>query len=145
MKKRDAIGTKELGMRAQDVVAALPSRLVYAGFSMGAAAAELLAATRHGARGAVLIHGALSPDALGLQWWPPVPVQVHYAAGDRMVDPQEVTSLGDAVWAAGVTFDQHVYDGAPHLFEDHEFEPGYQDFAEGLVQRVISFLDNLDG
>ena len=145
MKKRESLGIQELAMRAQDAVADLPPNLVYAGFSMGAAAAEMLAGTRPGARAAVLMHGALSPTALGLQRWPAVPVQVHYAADDPMVDPQEVTSLGYAAWAADVAFDEHVYDGAPHLFEDHELEPGYEDFAEGMLQRVLSFLDDLDG
>ncbi len=145
MKKRESLGTQELAMRAQDAVADLPSSLVYAGFSMGAAAAEMLAGTRPGARAAVLIHGALSPTAMGLQRWPAVPVQVHHAADDPLVDPQEVTSLGYAVWAADVTFDEHVYDGAPHLFEDRDLEPGYDDFAEGMLQRVLSFLDDLDG
>jgi dienelactone hydrolase len=145
MKKRESLGSRELAMRAHAAVADLPPNLVYAGFSMGAVAAEMLAGTRPGARAAVLMHGALSPTALGLQRWPAVPVQVHHAADDPMVDQQEVTSLGYAAWAADVTFDEHVYDGAPHLFEDHDLEPGYEDFAEGMVQRVLSFLDDLDG
>ena len=145
MKKRDALGSEELAMRAQKSVSDLPSGLVFAGFSMGAAAAEMLAGTQPGARAAVLMHGALSPTSLGLEGWPPVPVQVHYAANDPWVDPQEVTSLGYAVWAAGVTFDQHMYDGAPHLFEDWELEPGYEDFAAGMMERVITFLEDLDG
>lgn len=145
MKKRESLGTQELAMRAQDAVADLPANLAYVGFSMGAAAAEMLAGTRPGARAAVLIHGALSPTAMGLQRWPAVPVQVHHAADDPLVDQDEVTSLGYAVWAADVTFDEHVYDGAPHLFEDRELEPGYEDFAEGMLQRVLSFLDDLDG
>ena len=61
MKKRDALGTEELAMRAQKSVSGLPSGLVFAGFSMGAAAAEMLAGTQPGARAAVLMHGALSP------------------------------------------------------------------------------------
>ncbi len=145
MKKRDALGSEELAMRAQESVSGLPRGIVLAGFSMGAAAAEMIAGTRPGARGAVLMHGVLSPTALGLESWPAVPVQVHYAANDPSVDPQEVTSLGYAVWAAGVTFDQHMYDGAPHLFEDWELEPGYEDFAAGMVERVITFLEDLDG
>ena len=145
MKKRESLGIQELAIRAQDAVADLPANLVYIGFSMGAAAAEMLAGTRPGARAAVLIHGALSPTAMGLQRWPAVPVQVHHAADDPLVDPDEVTSLGYAVWAADVTFDEHVYDGAPHLFEDRELEPGYEGFAEGMLQRVLSFLDDLDG
>lgn len=58
--KRDALGVPKLSGRAQAAVADLPSRTVYAGFSMGTGAAELLAATRPGARVAVLVHGALA-------------------------------------------------------------------------------------
>ena len=145
MKKRESLGTQELAMRAQDAVADLPPDLAYAGFSMGAVVAEMLAGTRRGARAAILMHGALSPTTMGLQAWPSVDVQVHYAADDPMVDPQEVTSLGYAVWAAEATFDQHVYDSAPHLFEDHELEPGYEDFAAGMTERVLAFLEDLDG
>ena len=50
VRKRDALGIPELMRRAQAAVASLPAGLVYAGFSMGASAAEFLAATRPGAR-----------------------------------------------------------------------------------------------
>src|SRR2546430_16265005 len=57
-RKRDAIGIQALIGRAQAAVASLPNELVFAGFSIGAAVAEFLAATRPGARAALLMHGA---------------------------------------------------------------------------------------
>jgi Sigma-70 region 2 len=50
---------------------------------MGTGAAELLAATRPGARGAVLMSGAPGPQTAGIESWPEqVPVRVHYALDD---------------------------------------------------------------
>jgi dienelactone hydrolase len=65
--KRDALGIPELIHRAQTGVEGLPAETVYAGFSMGTGAAELLAATLPGARGAVLMSGALGPPAAGIE------------------------------------------------------------------------------
>jgi dienelactone hydrolase len=86
-RKEDALGYQEIARRARESVAGLPEGLVFAGFSMGAAHAELLAASRPGALGAVLMHGAIPVEGLseffGVDRWPEgVPVQVHYAAGD---------------------------------------------------------------
>jgi dienelactone hydrolase len=60
MRRRDEIGIPELMSRAQAAIADLPG-LVFAGFSMGTSAAESLAGTRPGTRGAILMHGALDP------------------------------------------------------------------------------------
>src|SRR5215218_10260428 len=74
---------EEIARRAREAVAGLPAGLVYAGFSLGADPAELLAAARAGARGAVLMHAAIPVEELGefgVERWPAgVPVQVHYA------------------------------------------------------------------
>ena len=44
MRKEDALGYREIARRAREVVAGLPEGLVFAGYSMGATHAELLAA-----------------------------------------------------------------------------------------------------
>jgi dienelactone hydrolase len=54
----------------------------------------VLAASRPGALGAVLMHGAVPVEALkeyfGVDGWPEgVPVQVHYAASDPWVEAEE--------------------------------------------------------
>ena len=65
MRKENALGDAEIFRRAREAVADLPTRLVFAGFSMGAVHAELLAASRPGALGAVLMHGAVPVEGLG--------------------------------------------------------------------------------
>ena len=88
------LGYREIARRAREAVAGLPEGLVFAGFSMGVAHAELLTATRPGALGAVLMHGAVPVEGLseffGVDRWPEgVSVQVHYAADDPWVEAEE--------------------------------------------------------
>jgi dienelactone hydrolase len=73
LRKRDALGYAEIARRARESVAELPAGLVFAGFSLGTAPAELLAAARAGARGAVFMHGAIPVEELGefgVERWP---------------------------------------------------------------------------
>ena len=77
---RDELGVPELMKRAEAALAELPADLVFAGFSMGAATAGYYAATRPGARGAVLMHGVPPLRAYGVEAWPEeLPAQVHFA------------------------------------------------------------------
>lgn len=142
--KRDALGIPELIRRAQQAVDGLPADTVYAGFSMGCGAAEFLAATRPGARGALLISGALDPQSFGVQRWPQqVPVQVHYAADDPLVDRAQVDALADAVRAADADFEVHTYPGAGHLFADPDLAEYDRDAAELLLRRALDFVGRL--
>ena len=148
-RKRDELGVAEIVRRAEEAVAGLPAGLVFAGFSLGNDPAELLAATTPGARGAVLIHGAVPVEAFsefGVERWPAgVPVQVHYAAEDPWVEAEEeVAPLGDAVRGAGAAFEKHTYPGSGHLFTDpdlHEYDPAS---SEAMWRRVLAFLDRVD-
>jgi dienelactone hydrolase len=63
-RKEDALGYQEIARRAREAVAELPAGLVFAGFSLGAVHAEVLAASRAGALGAVLMHGAVPVEGL---------------------------------------------------------------------------------
>lgn len=142
--KRDALGILELIRRAQQAVDGLPADTVYAGFSMGCGAAEFLAATRPGARGALLISGALDPRSFGVGSWPQrVPVQVHHAADDPLVDRAQVDALGVAVRAADADFEVHTYPGASHLFADPDLAEYDPDAAELLLRRALDFLGRL--
>jgi dienelactone hydrolase len=120
-RKEEALGYAEIARRARESVAGLPEGLVYAGFSMGVAYAEVLAASRPGALGAVLMHGAVPVEELGeyfgVERWPEgVPVQVHYAAGDPWVEAEDwVAPLGDAVRGAGADFESHLPRHGPPL------------------------------
>jgi dienelactone hydrolase len=129
-------------------VVGLPAELAFAGFSLGAVPAELLAATAPGARGAVLMHAAIPVEGFGefgVERWPEgVPVQVHYAAEDPWVEAGEVEALGVAVRGAGAAFEEHSYPGSGHLFADPDL-PGYDHASsEAMWRRVLAFLDRVD-
>lgn len=135
--KRDALGIPTLSARAAESVADLPNELVYAGFSMGAASAQWLAATRPGAVAAILLHAVLPPAALGVEAWPNVPVQVHTADADPWVD----ATVLDAVAATG--FDVHRYPGDGHLFTDEDASEFDAESAAKVKERVLAFLSGL--
>jgi dienelactone hydrolase len=124
MRKEESLGYREIARRTEEAVTGLPAGLVFAGFSMGISYAEWLTASRPGALGAVLMHGAVPVEALteyfGVERWPEgVPVQVHYAVDDPWVEAeQEVVPLGEDVRGAGAEFEEYVYPGSAHLFAD---------------------------
>lgn len=142
--KRDALGIPELIGRAQAAVTDLSPEVVFAGFSMGTGAAQFLAATRPGARAAILMHGALAPADIGLEEWPRVPVQMHYAERDPWVEADGVRALEAAAARAGVSAEVHVYDGGGHLFEDAESPDHDPGAAEMMMERVLGFLAGLE-
>jgi len=149
LRKRDALGNAEIVRKAREAVSGLPAGLVYAGFSLGAVPAELLAASRPGALGAVLMHGAVPVEGFsefGIDRWPEgVPVQVHYAAGDPWVEAEEeVAPLGDAVRGAGAAFEEHAYPGSGHLFADPDLPEYDRASSEEMWRRVLAFLDRID-
>ena len=149
-RKEDALGYQEIARRAREAVAGLPAGLVFAGFSLGAVHAEVLAASRPDALGAVLMHGAVPVEGLseyfGVDRWPEgVPVQVHYAASDPWVEAEEeVAPLGDAVRGAGAEFEEHAYPGSGHLFTDPDLPEYDPASSEEMWERVLAFLDRVD-
>jgi dienelactone hydrolase len=135
VKKRDALGIPELMQRAVKAAESGPASTIYAGFSMGAAAAQFLAATRPGARGAVLMHAVLPLAAIGLERWPDVPVQLHASEEDPWVDAAVLDGFARAASA-----EVFRYPGRAHLFADEssvDFEPIG---AELLLGRVRAFV-----
>ncbi|MFF4777826.1 dienelactone hydrolase family protein [Microtetraspora fusca] len=144
LRKRDALGFAEVERRVREIGADIREPAVFAGFSLGAYAAQLLAATHPAARGAVLLHGGVTADEVISGPWPStVPVQVHYMERDPWIDATEIAELGRAVTAAGARFEAHVYPGETHLFTDPDL-PGYDPDAAALVwQRVIDFFKPL--
>src|SRR5262249_58608190 len=127
--------------RAGAVVAGLPHDLVYAGFSNGGACAELLAATRPGARAAILIHAPLMVRDLGWTAWPSnVPAQVHFADKDPIRNQAVINALGVKVRQSGSNFEQFDYDAPGHLFADPGFPAYSANAAELMTRRVLAFL-----
>jgi dienelactone hydrolase len=131
--------------RTHAAVADLPGDVVYAGFSNGGGSAELLALTRPGARGAILMHAALPVEAFGASAWPAgLPVQIHYSQGDPFREPGSVEALAAAVERAGGRCERHEYAGAGHLFADPEHPDFDAEAAELMFQRVTQFLSTLE-
>jgi dienelactone hydrolase len=119
--------------RARAAVASLPSEVVYVGFSLGVLAAQSLAQTRPGARGAVLCYAALPLGEWGDNWpatWPEgVRLQLHLLEGDE--DFEVAQGLAATVPAAELL----VYPGTEHYFAEHDDQA-----AALLTQRVLGFL-----
>jgi dienelactone hydrolase len=127
---------QQRGRRAAD---GLPDELVYLGFSLGAMPAQLLAQTRPGARGAVLLHASIPPSEFGAPWPPGVPLQIHTMEDDELGDVDVARELAETVDEAQV----FLYPGDRHLFTDSSL-PGYDEAAAALVrQSVLAFLDGI--
>ena len=69
----EEIGFDEVTERGIQAAEALPAGLVYAGFSLGLGAAQRLAQTRPGARGALLFYACLPVSEFGPSWPAGVP------------------------------------------------------------------------
>lgn len=141
IRKIQELGFDRLLERAVAAVERLPHDLLYAGFSNGGACAELLAATRPGARGAILIHAPLMVRALGWTVWPSnVPVQVHFADKDPIRNQAVIDALEVKVRQSGSNFERFDYDAPGHLFADPAFPAYNANAAELLTRRVLEFL-----
>jgi dienelactone hydrolase len=139
-------GIPELIERTKAVVADLPPDLVYAGFSLGGVSAELLAATRPGAKGLVLFHAAIPVEEFETPQWPSsVPVQVHYATEDPFREQPELEAFERAVHASGAPYELFDYPVSGHLFTDRSLPDEFdEESAEQLYGRVLAFLAGLD-
>jgi dienelactone hydrolase len=105
MGKIQELGFDEVLARSKAAVSQFRNELVYAGFSNGGACAELLAASRPGARAAVLIGAPLPIRDLGWKVWPAtVPVQVHFTEQDPLRRQPVIDALAARVRHSGAKF-----------------------------------------
>jgi dienelactone hydrolase len=118
----------------------LPDDLVYAGFSLGVMAAQRLAQTRPGVRGAVLIDAAVPAAEFGT--WPDgLRAQIHGMDADPWFGDEDRAAAAGLAEAAGVEL--FLYPGDAHLFADSSL-PSYDEEAAGLLkERVLAFLADL--
>jgi dienelactone hydrolase len=124
----------ERGRAAAD---SLPAALVYAGFSLGAMPAQLLAQTRQGAKGALLFSAALPAAEFG-PWPPGLPAQIHMMESDPWAEEDLPAARELAESVDGVEL--FLYPGASHLFADSSL-PDYDEAAAALLrERVLRFL-----
>jgi dienelactone hydrolase len=130
--------------RGRQAAEALPDDLVYAGFSLGVMPAQMLAQTRRGAKGAVLVSAAVPTSEFGADWPRGVPLQIHMMERDELVvnegDLDAALKIAETVDDA----DLFLYPGDKHLFMDNSL-PDYDESAVRLLQeRVIGFLDTIE-
>ena len=131
----------ERGVRAAE---ALPSELVYAGFSLGVLPAQKLAQTRAGARGALLFYSCVPPSEFGSAWPAKVPVQIHGMDADPFfVDEGDIDAARLLVESTEHA-ELFLYPGDQHYFADSSL-PSYDERAAALLmQRVLTFLETRD-
>ena len=121
----------------------LPDRVVYAGFSLGAMPAQMLAQTRPGAAGALLFHGCVPPSEFGDAWPEDVPLQIHIMESDPWAlegDLDAARELDETVESAEL----FLYPGDRHLFSDESLPAYDAPAAELLTERVLGFLDGIE-
>jgi dienelactone hydrolase len=141
------IGEETIDARVNEIVAGLPPGLVYGGFSFGGAAAQRLAQTRPGARGALMYEAFVSLTA---EWafgrWPDgLPVQVHGMDKDPYFAlAGDLDAARELEGMIGPTLcEVYTYVGDRHLFTDSSL-PSYDADATALVlSRSREFLDRL--
>lgn len=143
MQKNKSVGNDEGARRAEAAVADLPTNLVYMGYSLGAAFAQMLTQKRPGAIGAVLLYGALPASIFGSPWPEGVPVQIHTMEHDPWVEMDEVNALVEDVRTANGEVELFLYPGSGHLFMDTDHEDYEPMAATSARERILSFLQKL--
>ena len=127
----------ERGVRAADD---LPGGLVYAGFSLGVMAAQKLAQTREGAKGALLFYSCLPVSEFGESWPDGVPVQIHGMDADPFFFGEGDIDAARALVESAPEAELFLYPGDKHLFADSSL-PSYDPAASALLtRRVLDFL-----
>lgn len=118
----------------------LPPDLVYAGISLGVLPAQLLAQTRPGTKGALLLQACVPTAEFGGAWPPGVGVQVHGMDADPVFTGEGDLDAARALVAAVPDAELFLYPGDQHLFTDSGLA-GYDEQASALLtRRVLDFL-----
>jgi dienelactone hydrolase len=136
------VGFDTIGERGRRAADGLPNELVYAGFSLGAMPAQMLAQTRPGAKGALLFSAAFPASEFGGSWPTGVPLQIHMMENDEWAteDLPAARELVETTDGAEL----FLYPGDRHLFADNSL-PDYDESAATLLkQRVLAFLRDVE-
>jgi dienelactone hydrolase len=133
------IGFDTLAEHGRLAAAGLSNELVYAGFSLGAMPAQLIAQTRAGAKGALLFSAAFPASEFGGPWPSGVPLQIHMMEGDEWA-AEDLPAARDLVETTEGA-ELFLYPGNGHLFADSSLSDYDENAATLLTQRVLSFLD----
>lgn len=138
-----SIGFDTVIQRGVAAVEALPPALVYIGFSLGVLPAQLLAQTRAGALGAVLVHSCVPHTEFSPTWPTGLPVDIHAMADDPYFVHDGDLQAAQRLVASSATANLYLYPGDAHLFADS----GARGFAPGaaglLLTRVLALLSQV--
>ncbi|WP_138759841.1 dienelactone hydrolase family protein [Modestobacter altitudinis] len=139
----EEVGFDEVMARGARAVEELPAGVVYIGFSLGVLAAQRLAQTRAGARGAVLCYSCVPVSTFG-PWPAGVPVQVHGMDADPVFvgegDLDAARALVEEVRGQGGSAELFLYPGDQHYFADSSLL-SYDPAATALLlERVLALL-----
>jgi dienelactone hydrolase len=142
MANAKAIGFEDILERSVALADELPPGLVYAGMSLGEMAAQKLAQTRPGARGALLFYSCIPISG---EWafgpWPDgVPVQIHGMDADPIFVGEGDVEAAREIVATVAGAELFLYPGDQHYFADSSL-PSYDAEATALLlDRVKGFL-----
>ena len=142
MANATAIGFEDILERSVALADALPADLVYAGMSLGEMAAQKLAQTRPGARGALLFYSCIPISG---EWafgpWPDgVPVQIHGMDADPIFAGEGDVDAAREIAATVADAELFLYPGDQHYFADSSL-PSYDEKAAALLtERTLAFL-----
>ena len=137
------VGFGSIIERARLAAEWLPPDVVYAGFSLGAMPAQMLAQTRAGARGALLFHACVPTSEFGGAWPAGVPVQIHGMDADEIFVGEGDVDAARALVAATGDAELFLYPGKQHLFADNSLASYDERAAALLTERVLGFLDRI--
>ena len=135
-----SIGFGTLQERGIAAAEALQPDLVYIGVSMGVMAAQQLAQTRSGARGAILIDSCIPTDEFGGPWPDGVPVQIHGMDADPIFAEEGDLDAARALAEETDEAELFVYPGDRHLWSDSSLASHDADATELMITRVLDFL-----
>ncbi|OUZ12296.1 dienelactone hydrolase [Aeromicrobium sp. PE09-221] len=136
-------GFAEVIARGVAAVQELPGELVYAGFSLGVLPAQLLAQTRPGARGALLICACAPVTEFGDRWPEDVPVQIHAMNNDPEFIRADLEAARELVGQAREA-ELFLYPGSDHLFADSSLSDYDEAAAASLLDRAVEFARATD-
>ncbi|TDD51219.1 dienelactone hydrolase [Nonomuraea terrae] len=134
------VGFGTLIERGRAAAEGLPAGLVLAGYSLGVMSAQMLAQTRAGAKGALLIEGCAPVSEFGDAWPGEVPVQVHGMESDPVFAGEGDLDAARALVESAPDAQLFLYAGDRHVFADPSL-PDYDERAAALLtERVLAFL-----
>ena len=136
----EAIGFETLVERGVRAAEELPAELVYAGFSLGVVPAQMLAQSRPGTRGALLLHSCLPTSAFGPGWPAGVPVQIHAMEHDPFFTEEGDIDAARALVEEAEQAELFLYPGEEHLFADSSLPSFNAEAAALLTSRLLEFL-----